>query len=313
MTGGTRLRSARFIDGQGRQRMAIDDQHQKADPRRKPSWLKVRAFSGKGFSEVSELLRERGLFTVCQEANCPNRGECFNRGTATFLIMGPVCTRNCRFCNVSPGTPSGLNPEEPRLVADAVARMQLRHAVVTSVTRDDLPDGGAGHFAETIREIRRCRPGCTIEVLTPDFRNQPDALGIVMVARPDIFNHNVETVPRLYPAVRPGADYHRSLDLLARAAREFGARTKSGLMVGLGETTDELAAVFHDLHAAGVTMLTIGQYLSPSKDHLPVDRYVAPEEFDRLAERARIVGIRQVFAGPLVRSSYMADAMATRA
>ncbi|MBD3402801.1 lipoyl synthase [candidate division GN15 bacterium] len=286
-----------------------DDTKKNADPRRKPPWLKVRAFGGQGFSEISGLLRERGLFTVCQEANCPNRGECYNRGTATFLIMGPLCTRNCRFCNVHPGQPQALNPEEPRLVADAVARMQLRHAVVTSVTRDDLPDGGARHFAETIEAIRKQRPDCTIEVLTPDFKDAPEALGIVMAAGPDIFNHNVETVPRLYREVRPGADYQRSLELLERAGREYSVRTKSGLMVGLGETMDELVAVFTDLAEHGVTLLTVGQYLSPSKEHLPVDRYVPPEEFDVLAERARSAGIPHVFAGPLVRSSYLADSM----
>lgn len=286
-----------------------DKTDKKADPRRKPPWLKVRAFAGSGFSDISALLAERGLFTVCQEANCPNRGECYNRGTATFLIMGPVCTRNCRFCNVSPGTPKALNPEEPSLVADAVAKMKLRHAVVTSVTRDDLPDGGAGQFAETIRLIHARRPGCTVEVLTPDFRNAPEALGIVMAAKPEVFNHNVETVPRLYDEVRPGADYRRSLDLLGRSVAEFTARAKSGLMVGLGETVDELTEVFRDLATVGVSMLTIGQYLSPSKDHLPVERYVPPEEFDRLAEIARAEGIRQVFAGPLVRSSYLADTM----
>lgn len=286
-----------------------DKNDKKADPRRKPPWLKVRAFSGKGFSDISALLAERGLFTVCQEANCPNRGECYNRGTATFLIMGPVCTRNCRFCNVSPGTPKELNPEEPSLVADAVARMKLRHAVVTSVTRDDLPDGGAGRFAETIRLIHARRPGCTVEVLTPDFRNAPEALGIVMAAKPEVFNHNVETVPSLYGEVRPGADYQRSIDLLRRSVTEFKARAKSGLMVGLGETTEELREVFSDLAEAGVSMLTIGQYLSPSKEHLPVVRYVPPDEFDRLAEIARAAGIRQVFAGPLVRSSYLADTM----
>lgn len=286
-----------------------EDRQNGPAPLRKPPWLKVRAFCGQGFSEVSGLLRERGLHTVCQEANCPNRGECYNRGTATFLLLGPVCTRNCHFCNVTPGEPSAVNPDEPQLVADAIDRMKLRHAVVTSVTRDDLSDGGAGQFAETIRQIRLRRPECTVEVLTPDFRDCPEGLSIVMNARPDIFNHNVETVPRLYRQVRPGADYHRSLDLLRRAFTDFGARTKSGLMVGLGETTDELNLVFADLAAAGVSMLTIGQYLAPSRKHRAVDRYVSPEEFDLLAGEARSVGIRQVFAGPLVRSSYLADSM----
>lgn len=278
-------------------------------PLRKPPWIKVKAFGGNTFNEISGLLRERGLFTVCQEANCPNRGECFSRGTATFLILGPVCTRNCRFCDVSPGRPKAVNPEEPRLVAEAVAKMKLRHAVVTSVTRDDLDDGGAKQFADVIRLIRDGSPSCTIEVLTPDFRGDRDLLAIVLQARPDIFNHNVETVPELYPTVRPATDYRQSVEVLRISAEEFQVPTKSGLMVGLGETVEQLGQVFADLHASGVSMLTIGQYLAPSRDHLPVQRYLPPEEFDMLAARARAAGIAQVFAGPLVRSSYLADRM----
>ena len=276
---------------------------------RKPPWIKVKAFGGNTFNEVSGLLRERGLFTVCQEANCPNRGECFSRGTATFLILGPVCTRNCRFCDVRPGKPPAPDAQEPRLVAEAVALMKLRHAVVTSVTRDDLPDGGAEQFASVIREIRNTSPKCTIEVLTPDFNGDRQSLAIVLDARPDIFNHNVETVPELYPTVRPAADYQQSLEVLRISAEEFKLPTKSGLMVGLGETTGQLERVFTDLAARSVSMLTIGQYLAPSADHLPVVRYLPPEEFDRLAETARAAGIAQVFAGPLVRSSYLADRM----
>jgi lipoic acid synthetase len=251
------------------------------------------------------------LHTVCQEANCPNRGECFNRGTATFLILGPVCTRNCGFCNVSPGRPAELNPREPELVAEAVLRMSLKHAVITSVTRDDLPDGGAAHFAATIRAVRNRNPQCTIEVLTPDFSGKRKHLETVLQASPNIFNHNVETVPRLYAGVRPGAGYQRSLDLLRWASADFGARTKSGLMVGLGEEDDELAAVFADLADVGVSLLTLGQYLSPSRDHMPVRRFVEPEQFDSLALQAKSAGIGHVFAGPLIRSSYLADRMVT--
>ncbi len=278
-------------------------------PQRKPPWLKVTGFSGVGYDGVTGLLKQYGLNTVCQSANCPNRGECFNRGTATFLILGPLCTRNCRFCDVRSGKPESFDPSEPSRVAAAALKLRLRHVVVTSVTRDDLPDGGAMQFAETVRAIRMHLPDSTIEVLTPDFKGVPDALGVVMAARPDVFNHNLETVPRLYNTVRPGADYRRSLDLLRAAHDRYDAVTKSGLMVGLGETTDELKEVFDDLAANRVSMLTIGQYLSPSREHLPVVRYVPPEEFEELAELARAEGIRKVFAGPLVRSSYLADTL----
>ncbi|HUV30935.1 MAG TPA: lipoyl synthase [Acidobacteriota bacterium] len=274
---------------------------------RKPDWLKVRAIGGPRFGQVSALLKEYGLNTVCQAANCPNRGECFGRGTATFLILGPICTRNCRFCDVPGGTPVKPDATEPARVALAARRLGLRHVVVTSVTRDDLPDGGAGQFAGCIEELRRRLPQCTVEVLTPDFKGVPRGLDIVMSARPDVFNHNVETVERLYPEVRPAADYRRSLQLLQRARREFGAVTKSGLMVGLGETRDELTSAFVDLAEHSVTILTIGQYLSPSSDHLPVVRYVPPEEFELLGRLARDAGIPNVQSGPLVRSSYRAD------
>lgn len=274
---------------------------------RKPPWLKVTAFSGSGYERVSHLLTDQSLHTVCQEANCPNRGECFNRGTATFLIMGPQCTRNCRFCNIQTGRPAALDAGEPARIAEVAARLKLRHVVVTSVTRDDLPDGGAGHFAATVTELRKRLPKASIELLTPDFRDCPEALPIIIKASPEVFNHNVETVPRLYTTVRPGADYRRSLDLLRHMARQSDMVIKSGLMVGLGETNDELEAVFADLADAGVQVLTIGQYLAPSKKHHPIDRYVPPEEFDRLAKAARASGIGKVFAAPLVRSSYRAD------
>jgi lipoic acid synthetase len=278
---------------------------------RKPPWLKITAFAGREFNEVSSLLNRYGLNTVCQAANCPNRGECFSRGTATFLILGPLCTRNCRFCDVHPGRPSPPDPKEPERVAAAAEKLGLRYVVITSVTRDDLPDGGALQFAETIRAVKSVLPNSRVEVLTPDFNGAPDALATVMRAAPDVFNHNLETVPRLYRSVRPGADYHRSLALLEDAHRTFGVVTKSGLMVGLGETTEELDEVFADLARHHVSMLTVGQYLSPSKDHLPVSRYVPPEEFRQLAERARLAGLQKVFSAPLVRSSYLADQLAS--
>lgn len=274
---------------------------------RKPSWLKVRAFGGTEFNRVSGLLQDLHLNTVCQEANCPNRGECFNRGTAVFLLMGPTCTRNCGFCNVQSGKPQPLDPEEPRRVAEASKRLKLRHVVITSVTRDDLADGGAAQFAATVRAVRAELPKATIEVLTPDFRGSTEALDIVLDSSPDVFNHNVETVPRLYRAVRPAADYNRSLGLLKAASNRDGVMIKSGLMVGLGESFDELKHVFGDLAESRVSLLTIGQYLSPSSSHLPVTRFVEPEEFDRFREAAESAGIRSVFSGPLVRSSYLAD------
>jgi len=274
---------------------------------RKPSWLKVRAFGGAEFNRVSSLLRDLHLNTVCQEANCPNRGECFNRGTAVFLLMGPVCTRSCSFCNVQSGKPAPLDSQEPKRVAEAARRMKLRHVVITSVTRDDLDDGGASRFAEAILAVRAALPKTTIEVLTPDFRGADESLRTVMAARPDIYNHNVETVPRLYPRVRPSADYRRSLALLKTASAYNRIMTKSGLMVGLGETVVELQQVFGDLAESGVSLLTIGQYLSPSPAHLPVVRFVLPEEFDEYREMAERAGIVSVFSGPLVRSSYLAD------
>ncbi len=273
---------------------------------RKPDWLKVKAGFSRQYLDVQALLKQHDLHTVCQEANCPNRGECFSSGTATFLIMGPNCTRNCRFCNVTSGAIRKLDPEEPSRVAEAVKIMNLKHAVVTSVTRDDLPDGGAGHFAEVIRAVRAASPGTTIEVLTPDFQGSREALNTVFAESPEVFNHNVETVKRLYPDVRPQAVYERSLAVLDSARTFGGMMVKSGLMVGLGETEDELVTTFEDLKRAGVESLTIGQYLAPSKRHYPIQKYYRPDEFSALAEKAELAGIRHVFAGPLVRSSYNA-------
>lgn len=272
----------------------------------KPPWLKVKACGNSKYLEVQSLLKKYNLHTVCQEANCPNRGECFSSGTATFLIMGPNCTRNCTFCNVTHGNMTPLDDQEPAHVARTVAILDLEHAVITSVTRDDLPDGGAGQFAAVIVAIRELERPVTVEVLTPDFRGRLEHVKTVLDARPDVFNHNVETVPRLYRGVRPGADYHRSLDVLKYASDDGRAGVKSGLMVGLGESKDELYEVFTDMNTAGVEYLTIGQYLSPSKKHHPVIKYYHPAEFDDLAAKARETGIKSVFSAPLVRSSYHA-------
>mgnify|MGYP003858118371 CR=1 FL=1 len=274
----------------------------------KPPWLKVRATLGPNYQRLKDLMRDLRLHTVCEEAHCPNIFECWEHGTATFMILGDICTRACGFCAVKSGRPTELDRAEPERVADAVARMGLRHAVVTSVTRDDLHDGGAEIFAETIRAIRRTCPQTSVEVLIPDFRGNWDALATVMAARPDVLNHNVETVPRLYPRVRPGAIYARSVELLRRAAELApGVLVKSGIMVGLGETRSEILQLMRDLKDAGCAIMTIGQYLRPSARHLPVVRYYAPEEFaelKRLGEEE--VGLPHVEAGPLVRSSYHA-------
>ncbi len=263
--------------------------------------------SGPVWSRLRRLLRQKNLHTVCEEARCPNVAECWGQGTATFMILGDICTRACGFCAVTTGLPRGLDREEPKRVADAVATMELRHAVITSVNRDDQPDGGAGIFAETIRAVRQRNPETTIEVLIPDFRGDAEALTTVMAAAPEILNHNVETVPRLYRAVRPGARYRRSLDLL-RSAKQLrpSAITKTGVMLGLGETVAELDALMEDLVGVGVDILTAGQYLQPTPAHLPVRRFVPPAEFAELAERGEAMGLRHVEAGPLVRSSYHA-------
>jgi len=276
---------------------------------RKPAWIRVKAPTHPVYHETRALMRENRLVTVCEEAACPNIGECWSQRHATMMIMGGTCTRACSFCNVATGVPGPLDVGEPARVADAVARLGLRHVVVTSVDRDDLADGGAGHFARTIEAIRAAAPGTTIEVLTPDFLRKPDAaLERVVAARPDVFNHNLETVPRLYPAIRPGARYYHSLKLLDRVKQlDPTIFTKSGLMVGLGETRVEVGQVMDDLRSAEVDFLTIGQYLQPTVKHAAVDRFVPPEEFEDHARMARGKGFLLVAATPLTRSSYHAD------
>lgn len=275
---------------------------------RKPSWLLKRMPPNAGIKEVRALLRQQSLHTVCESAMCPNLGECFSRSTATFLIMGDTCTRNCHYCAVACGRPAPLDPTEPQRVAETASNLHLKHVVVTSVTRDDLPDGGAEHFAETIGAIRRKLPSASIEVLIPDFRGDGAALQTVIDAGPDVLNHNVETVPRLFPAVRPQGDYQRSIELLERARKGMkGGYTKSGLMVGLGESEDEVRAVMNDLRAVGCDVFTAGQYLRPSLLHLPVEDYWLPEAFERLKEYGESIGFVLVASGPYVRSSYMAD------
>lgn len=272
---------------------------------RKPEWLKARVPGGENYSRLRNLIDERKLHTVCEEARCPNMGECWNAGTATFMILGDTCTRSCGFCNVKTGRMHIVDEDEPRRVADAVAMMKLRHAVITSVNRDELFDGGAHIFANTIYEIRKRLPLCKVEVLIPDFMGSEYALNIVLDAQPDILNHNVETVPRLYRTVRPQAHYHRSLELLERA-KARGFVTKTGIMLGLGETTDEVIEVMADLRAVECDIFTIGQYLQPTKHHLPVERYVHPDEFAMLKKKGMEMGFRHVESGPLVRSSYHA-------
>jgi lipoic acid synthetase len=277
----------------------------------KPEWLKVRAPGSANYLRLRGLMRTLGLHTVCEEAQCPNIGECWHHGTATFMIMGDVCTRACGYCNVRHGAPAALDAAEPQKLAEAVAAMALDYVVVTSVDRDDLHDFGAGVFAETIRAIRGRRPECRIEVLTPDFQGDETALRTVLDARPDVMNHNTETVPRLYRAARPGGKYARALELLDRSRRlQPDIPTKTGLMVGLGETTDELIAVFTDLRRVDCQILTIGQYLRPSVAHLPMDRYYTPDEFRELKRIALGLGFGHVEAGPLVRSSYHAHEQA---
>jgi lipoic acid synthetase len=276
-------------------------------PQRRPDWLKVRAPVGENYEALKTLMRSKQLHTVCEEARCPNIGDCWAHSTATFMILGSVCTRSCGFCAVATGRPIALDWEEPRRVAEAVQQMGLRHVVVTSVNRDELHDGGAEAFAATIRWIRRLNPGTSVEVLTPDFKGSRDALRIVMDARPNIFNHNIETVARLYRRVRPQAIYERSLDVLAWAKEmRPAAPTKSGFMLGLGEERDEVIQLLRDLRAHQVDIVTIGQYLRPSFDHLPIERYVPPEEFREYAAIGKEMGFRHVEAGPLVRSSYHA-------
>ncbi|HJQ23260.1 MAG TPA: lipoyl synthase [Blastocatellia bacterium] len=275
----------------------------------RPEWLKVRLRADESFDRVHQLISDLSLHTVCQEARCPNIYECWGEGTATFMILGDVCTRHCGFCAVAKGKPRPVDSEEPRHVGEAVKRLGVRHAVVTSVNRDELPDGGALHFAQTIHWIRRLNPGTRVEVLIPDFCGNEAALNTVLVARPDVLNHNTETVPRLYKRVRPDARYEQSLELLRRAhARkgEWPMLTKSGLMVGLGETVDELLDVFRDLATTGCDILTVGQYLAPTPKYIPIEKYYSPEEFAHLRDEALAMGFRYVESGPLVRSSYHA-------
>jgi lipoic acid synthetase len=281
-------------------------------PQPKPAWLKARAPMGDNYHELKKLARGLGLHTVCESAQCPNIGECWNHRTATFMLLGNVCTRHCGFCAVPKGRPGPIDFDEPRRVAEAVAELGLKFAVVTSVNRDDDNRGGAHIFAMTIEEIRRQAPDCSVEVLIPDFQGDEESLRIVLEARPNVLNHNTETVPRLYRVARSGARYERTLQLLANVKRfANGVASKSGVMMGLGETTDEMLAVFRDLAAQGLDILTVGQYLRPSRDHLPMARYYSPEEFAFLKEAAMTMGFKHVESGPLVRSSYHAHEQAS--
>ena len=282
----------------------------------KPPWIRVKAASaGTRYYEIKQILREHKLHTVCEEASCPNIGECFGHGTATFMIMGDKCTRRCPFCDVGHGRPDPLDADEPRNLADTIAALKLKYVVITSVDRDDLRDGGAAHFVACIEQVRACSPQTRIEILTPDFRGRMDrALEILSLAPPDVMNHNLETVPRLYKQARPGSDYRTSLQLLQRFKERFPAvPTKSGLMVGLGETDDEIVEVMRDLRRHGVDMLTIGQYLAPSTHHLPVLRYVTPDGFKTFEARATELGFTHAAVGAMVRSSYHADRQAAEA
>lgn len=277
-------------------------------PPRRPDWIRVRMPGGDNYQNLKHLMRSKQLHTVCEEAHCPNIGECWGAGTATFLIMGDICTRSCGFCDIKTGRPTPLDWQEPERVAQAVKAMNLRHVVITSVNRDERKDGGAPIFALCIQRIRQIQPGCSIEVLIPDFKGSPEALKIVMDARPEILNHNVETVPRLFKRVQPQDKYEWAMATLSNARQMSpDVLTKSGIMVGLGEEWDELLAVITDLAACGVDILTIGQYLQPSKAHLPVERYYRPEEFAQLKQIGLEMGFKWVESGPLVRSSYHAD------
>jgi len=301
------------IDQAGMDRRALrhpEKAHRPDNPiLRKPEWIRVKAPMGREYSQTEAIVRQHGLHTVCEEAGCPNIGECWTHRHATMMIMGDTCTRACAFCNVKTGLPGPLDEGEPGRVGEAVAKLGLKHVVVTSVDRDDLTDGGAEHFARTIHAIRDSSPGTTVEVLTPDFLRKSGAIEIVMAARPDVFNHNLETVPRLYLNVRPGARYYVSLRLLDRAKElALGGFTKSGLMVGLGESREEIMQVMDDLRAAGVDFLTVGQYLQPTRKHAPLARFWSPDEFKALEATARAKGFLMVSASPLTRSSYHADA-----
>ena len=281
-------------------------------PMRKPAWIRAKSPAGPEVQRLKSVLRENRLHTVCEEASCPNLGECFAHGTATFMIMGDICTRRCPFCDVAHGRPDPLDANEPLGLATTIRGMGLRYVVITSVDRDDLRDGGAGHFVACIQAVRELNPDIQIEILVPDFRGRKDrALGILRAAPPDVFNHNLETVPRLYKRARPGSDYQWSLEILRQFKKEHPeVPSKSGLMLGLGETLDEVEQVMRDMRMHDVQMLTLGQYLQPSKHHLPVERFVHPEEFEQLRELGESLGFSQVASGPMVRSSYHADQQA---
>lgn len=286
----------------------INGRHRvEALPERKPSWLKVRAPGGPQYLRLKQLMRELDLHTVCEEAHCPNVGECWEHGTATFMILGDVCTRNCAYCAVAHGRPPSYDIDEPSRVAEAIATMRLQHAVITSVDRDDLPDFGAFIFAETIRQIKQRLPDCSVEVLVPDFQGNEDSIRAVLDAGPDIYNHNTETVPRLYKRCRPGGRYERVMQIF-RTAKRIAPHipTKTGIILGMGETLEEVEIVMRDLRAVDVDILTLGQYLRPSESHIPIDRYVTPDEFRRLRDIGMAMGFRHVESGPLVRSSYHA-------
>ncbi|NND72288.1 MAG: lipoyl synthase [Rhodothermales bacterium] len=307
--GEIRLKSVRDTSGDGEvfEELPVLGQNLTTTRGKRPDWLRVKLPYGETYKNLVDIIESHDLHTVCQSARCPNMGECWTAGTATFMILGNVCTRSCGFCAVLTGRPDeGLDWDEPRRVADAVRLMGVNHAVITSVNRDERKDGGAPIFAETIKEIRKVRPGCTIEVLIPDFRGLWDALQIVLDVRPEILNHNVETVPRLYRRVRPQANYERSLEVL-RISKEQGLRTKSGIMVGLGETEDEVVELMKDFVANGVNVMTIGQYLQPTRMHLPVEEFIHPDTFRRYKQVGEDLGIEHVESGPLVRSSYHAE------
>lgn len=282
---------------------------------RKPDWIRIRLPHGNKVQELKQTLRDNKLHTVCEEASCPNLSECFSRGTATFMIMGDICTRRCPFCDVAHGRPLGLDKDEPKHLAETIAAMKLNYVVITSVDRDDLRDGGAGHFVDCVRETRALNPNTQVEILVPDFRGRMDiAIELMANCPPDVFNHNLETIPDLYRKVRPGSDYQWSLDLIKKfKAAQPQVHTKSGLMLGIGETIDQVKDVLRDLKDHDCDMITLGQYLQPSLNHLPVERYVHPDEFDELREFGDSLGFAHVASGPMVRSSYHADVQALAA
>ncbi len=289
-----------------RSSLALSPQPSADDRPRLPSWFKVNTKTGPDYLDIKQTMERLGLHTICEEARCPNRWECWNARTATFLILGHICTRRCHYCSVETGRPHAVDRDEPSRVAEAVKALNLRHAVITSVNRDELSDGGASVFAETIRRTRRLNPTCTIEVLIPDFEGNAEALAVVCEEKPEILNHNIETVRRLFPSIRPQGKYQRSLDLLARA-KQHGMNTKSGLILGMGETLDEAREVMRDLRAVDCDIITIGQYLQPTREHLSVARFYDPSEFALLKEEGLAMGFSHVEAGPLVRSSYHAE------